>query len=160
MDLRNNAAVPVEIIRDSVDWVLFGAQVLSLIVTVVAVVLAALEIKLTRDDTRTSQKKQLKERRIDFELTVLRELLVAAHLTDVLRLKALAWTLPEEVVPITRAAAMLPTTEEGDRIVAQLPPVPGDTYLSSAYLNWLKDEVNDELVKAIEERVHERELIG
>jgi hypothetical protein len=140
--------VPVRVIRDEADWVLFGVQLASLVVTVIAVVLAYLEIRWGQ-----------KERRLDFELTVLRELLVAASQIDMLRLQTLAWTLPDEVVPITRAAAMVPTTEEGEHIVARLPPIEGETHLSAQYLHALKDEVREELVKAIEERVHARKAI-
>jgi hypothetical protein len=45
------------------------------------------------------------------ELTVLPKLVVAVERVDALRVWALASTLPKELVPVTRAAAMLPSTE-------------------------------------------------
>jgi hypothetical protein len=85
--------VPVDVIRDGVDWFLLGVQVASLIGAVIAVFLAYGQIRQGQQDAREAQVAQLKERRVDFELTVLRELLVAANRGDYLRFRALASTL-------------------------------------------------------------------
>jgi hypothetical protein len=102
--------MPVDFQREWVDWVLFSVQLASLIVTGIAVVLAYLEIRQARGEAKKGQEAQLKERRVDFELTVLRELLIAAQGGDLPRVEALASTLTPSVVPITRAAVELPTT--------------------------------------------------
>ena len=67
----------------------------------------------------------MKERRVDFKLTVMRELVVAVEQVDGLGVRALASTLPEEVVPLTRAAAVLPSTEEAERSASHSHPPEG-----------------------------------
>ena len=104
-DRAQQCSVPVNLIRDWVDWVVVGVQILSLLGTVIAVFLAYGQIAQARQEAKAAQVAQLKERRVDFELTVLRELLIAATLVDALRVKALASTLTPSIVPITRAAA-------------------------------------------------------
>ncbi len=151
--------MPVEIVRDWVDVLLVIIQITTLIVTMGAVVLAYLEIKLGREDARAALAAQSKDRRIDFELTVLRELVVAVERVDPLRLRALASTLPQEVVPLTRAAAVLPSTEEAERVAPQSPPEGGWTgtnYRVTFNVERLKNELTDELVQAIDQRVRER----
>ena len=95
--------------RDAADWVLFGAQIAGLVVALVALRISVSQVKEARKEANKAHVAQRKERRIDFELTVLRELLIAANENNALRARALASTLSESVVPITRAAAELPT---------------------------------------------------
>jgi len=130
-------------------------QLVTLIVTVIAVVLAARQIAQARHEASLAQAAQLKERRVDFELTVLRELLIAVTRVDALRVQALASTLSQSVVPVTRAAAMLPSTRDGELMVQRLLLPPGSH--PTSYLDRLKNQVTAELVEAIEKRVHERE---
>jgi hypothetical protein len=153
--------VPVEIVRDWVDVLVVIIQIASLIVTTGAVVLAYLQIRQASGEAKKAQAVQLEERRIDFELTALRELLIAASLPvpDAPRVKALASTLPQSVVKITRAAVQLPTTDDAERIVQRLSAPQGGFYAQYA-LNVLRDQVTDELLAAINKRVHERELSG
>ena len=117
-----------------------------------------------RDDAKKAQVAQLKERRVDFELTALRELLIAVEQVDALRVRALASTLPREVAPITRAAALLPSTEKADRIVDRLLPEPPFNKVWTIRSNLeeaeLKDQVTTELVQAIDKRVRERAPTG
>jgi hypothetical protein len=159
--VRNNAPVPVPVdpIRDSVDWILFAAQLLSLFGTLLAVFLAYRQIKQARMEAKAAQVAQLKERRVDFELTVLRELLIAANrgAAEYSRFRALASTLTPSVVPITRAAARLPTTADGERVAERVRET-GDW--APALMDSLKDQVTYELVQAIAERVNERAPIG
>lgn len=77
---------------------------------------------------------------------------------DGLRARALASTLPKEVVPITRAVTLLPSTDEAERIVMQFPPDPlrGLVRIIQSHLIDLKDRVTTELVQAIDQRVRER----
>jgi hypothetical protein len=146
--------VPVDPIRDSFDWILFWTQLGSLLITLLAVVLAFSQIVRTKKDARN-------DRRIDFELTVLLDLVVAVEQVDGLRVRALASTLPKEVLPITRAVALLPSTEEADDIVQQLEP--DSTWpekfriRSNLEDGKLKDQVATELVQAIDKRARERE---
>jgi hypothetical protein len=149
--------VTVDISRDWADWALFYIQIATLIGTVIAVFLAYGQIKQARQDAKAAQTAQLKERRVDFELTVLRELLIAANRVDHLHVQALALTLTPSVVPITRAAAQLPTTRDAERMAARL-SLPEGAHPTS-YLDSLKEQVTTELVKAIDKRVHEREPI-
>jgi hypothetical protein len=136
--------------------------VLALVVTVVAVVLAYKQIKQAREDAKAAQTAQLKERRVDFELTVPRKLPIAAHWSDYLHVRALASTLAPSVVPISRAAAGLATTPHGERVAKRVDEqwsLPEGTY-PGQYLNLFKDLMTAELVNAIDKRVHEREPIG
>jgi hypothetical protein len=161
--LRNNAPVPVpvEIVRDWVDVLVVIIQIASLIVTSGTVVLAYLQIRQASREAKKAQAAQLEARRIDFELTALRELLIAASLAapDAARVKALASTLHQSVVPITRAAVHLPTTDDAKRMVEPLSS-PHDLPHEQSTLDVFRDEVTDELLSAINERVHERELSG
>jgi hypothetical protein len=156
--------VPVGVIRDGVDWFLLIVQVASLIGTVIAVFLAYGQIRQAREDAKAAQTAQLKERRIDFELTALRELVIAVEQVDGLRVRALASTLPKEVAQLTRAAAVLPSTKEAEQIVTQLTPPPkgwtGMIYRVVFNVQALKDKLTDELVQAIDERAREREPTG
>jgi hypothetical protein len=149
--------VPVDPIRDSFDWILFWTQLGSLLITLLAVILAFWQIVRTKKEAR-------KDRRIDFELTVLLDLVVAVEQVDALRVRALASTLPKEVLPITRAAALLPSTEEADDIVQQLEPEPKWNEKLRIRSNLedgkLKDQVMTELVRAIDNRAREREPTG
>jgi hypothetical protein len=139
--------VPVRVIRDGADWVLFGVQIASLLVTMAAVILAYLEIRRGQ-----------KERRVDFELTVLRELLIYVGRVDFIRVRALAVTFQPSVLPITRAAAQLPTTADG-ALRYQLLSVPMDGHETS-YLEGLQDEATSELRDAIDSRILERKPNG
>ena len=62
----------------------------------------------------------------------------APRVPDAFRVKALASTLHQSVVPIIRAAVQLPTTAHGERVVERMvkrvsPPkwTPPETYLDS-----------------------------
>jgi len=144
--------------RDTADWVLFGAQIVGLVIALVALGVAVFQVREARKEAKEAQETQRKERRIDFELTVLRELLIASNQGDVLRVQALASTVSESVVPITRAAAELPTTRQGEFQVKRLNLAPGPH--PSANFDLLKKDVMAELVKAIDKRVDERAPIG
>jgi hypothetical protein len=144
--------------RDTADWVLFGAQIVGLVIALVALGVAVFQVREARKEAKEAQETQRKERRIDFELTVLRELLIASNQGDVLRVQALASTVSESVVPITRAAAELPTTRQGEFQVTRLNLAPGTH--PSANFDLLKTDVMAELVKAIDKRVDERASIG
>ena len=143
--------------RDWVDWILFSVQLLSLLGTLLAVLLAYRQITQARTEAKDAQHAQLKERRVDFELTVLRELLIAAASNDALRVRALAATLTASVIPLTRAAVRLQSTTDAERVVERLSLPPASH--PSSYLDRLKEEVATELLRAIDKRVHERTAV-
>jgi hypothetical protein len=124
----------------------------------VALRISVSQVTQAREESKEAHVAQRKERPIDFELTVLRELLIAANENYALRARALASTLSESVVPITRAAAELRTTREGELWVERLKLPPGTH--PSAHFDRLKDDVMAELLEAIDKRVHERTQIG
>jgi len=133
----------------------FWTQLFGLLIALLALGAAAWQITQARKEARADQKTQLKERRIEFELTVLRELLVAATAdpVDGARVHALAATLPVSVVPITRKAAGL-TSTEGAQGQVKHPVLRAEQIASD--IRQHKDAVIEELVQQIDKRVDER----
>jgi len=144
----------VAVIRDWVDWLLFAVQLLSLIGTGAAALLAYLTIKQAKVQARESQEALVRERRLDFELDVLKDLVLAVARVDALNLRGLVVMLPTADVPLARASVGLQSTPQSAQKVAQLGLPPGSH--PTSYVDSLKDDLLDELLAAIQARIKAR----
>lgn len=119
----HNLIVTVFVNRDAVDWLLFTFQVLSLVGTVAAAWFAYLAIRQAKAQEGQAQKALIHERRLDFELDVLRDLALAVPRLDTASMTGLAVMLPVADIPLTRASLHLTSTPLATRKV-ELGPDP------------------------------------
>lgn len=107
--------------RDAVDWILFATQLASVAVGAAAAWLAAVTIRATKTQAKQSQDALLRERRIDFELGVLRDLAeynLKGHSVSWASemFTVLAAMLPADLVPLARACVKLGSTPEAQAV--------------------------------------------
>lgn len=142
---------------NSIDWL----EVVSTIATVAAAGLAAWTIRQSKKQAKESQDALIAERRIDFELGVLAdlaELVEKRWLSDDgsrrLRIRTVAQMLPAETIPLTRAAAGLPTTDEAKAVADERRKVAG--FSDAHLLNDMKDELLEEIFRGVQENLEHR----
>ena len=146
----------VDVRRDWIDDVLLVVQLLSLLATAWAAWLAFRTIRETKAQARKAQAALLLERRLDFELNVLRELVLAANRLETVKIRAMAIMLPAEDVPVTRASVNLPSTAHAADEIAHL-ALPRGSH-PTIYVEAALDAINEELLRAISARVANRAL--
>jgi len=108
-------AVTVELARDWVDWLLFSVQLLSVIGTLAAALFAYVAIRHAKAQAADAQAALVRERRLDFELGVLKDLLQTVVRADPEGALALVTMLPIEDVPLTAAVLGVPSTPEAEQ---------------------------------------------
>lgn len=146
--------LPVSVTRDWVDWLLFAVQLLSLIGTGAAALLAFLTIRQAKAQALESQDALVRERRLDFELDVLRDLVLAVSRGDHLNLRGLAVLLPADDIPLIRVMVGLQSTPEAELKLAKVKIPPGAH--PTSYIGALKDDLFDELIRATQARIRAR----
>lgn len=152
--------------RDAIEWILFGVQIIGMLGTVIAVLFAVVAIRNGNAHTRAAQEGALRERRIDFQLGVLRDLGELNLSPDgsnksIGQLTLLAAMLPIELVPVARVVAGLETTWEA----GELRDHTADKLKENSHQNWdkypvwgvLQQQIQTELLSAVEKLAHERE---
>ena len=144
--------------RDWVDWTLFVSQVISAFGAAGAIWFAALTIKGSKVQAKKSNDALIRERRVDFELRVLRDLaeynLRSDHVSGAHeQFTVLAAMLPAELVPQARAAVRVDTAPRGREAVDASMANPS---LSGTARNRLKLDIQQEILAAIALRVSER----
>jgi hypothetical protein len=142
--------VDVHIIPDIYDQWLFWFQVASVFATIAAAGLAAFAIWQTKKQAKESQDALVRERRINFELDLLRDLFLASEHVDLPRLR-LATALPIAAIPLTRAALGLPSSPEAVGMVLDLGLSVGES--PSAAPTRLRPAIQSELLAAMDARV-------
>lgn len=140
------------------DWTLFGIQGVSAVATVFAAWYAARAIVIARRQASETAERLRRERRIDFQLDVLRDL--ANHN---LRGENVGWTgpeyrvlaalLPPDLVPLSRAVIGLASTPEAVATV-QAREAQG---ISGSLREAFRPEIEEEIIVAIERLIRERE---
>ncbi|SRR6266568_2238631 len=156
--IHENLVVTVNVSRDWVDWLLFGIQVISLLGTSAAAILAFLTIREAKRQAKDATDTLVRERRLDFELDILRDLVLAVERVDAAAVRGLALMLPATDIPLTRAAARLPANDQAEARLKAL-GLPAAAHPTSG-IDGLKIEIADELVEAIATRVEERQARG
>ena len=144
--------------RDFVDWVLFGTQIASTVAAAAAVWFAVVTNKNANEQAKRSHDALVRERRIDFELDVLKDLAEYNLLDDSVfgaraRFVLLASTLPADLVPLSRAAVDLDSTTNAKDHVRAVRV----NESSSSPRVLLRNRIQAEIVQAIARRVQERE---
>lgn len=134
------------------------AELLGIVATAGAAFLALVTIIQAKRQAQRSADALIRERRIDFELGVLVDVLELVESSSSsmagrdARVRAFARTLGMDAVPLLRAATHLDTTEAGKALSRQLLASKAHT----TDLDHMREPVIDELVSAIEQRVSER----
>ncbi|MCU1657781.1 MAG: hypothetical protein JWO57_2437 [Pseudonocardiales bacterium] len=148
------------------EWVLLIAQVLGTLGTLAALWVAVLTVRRGSKQARAAENAMLRERRIDFQLGVLRDLAQANLRPDgsdvaIGHLKLLAAMLPVHMVPFARVMAGLETTQAAgelrDRTADRLKENACQDW--STYPVWgaFQQQIQDELVVAAGKLVRERD---
>src|SRR5262245_47937180 len=114
--VRHTGKLDVHVIADNWDRALYVLQVVSVLATVAAVWFAAITIRQAKKQAQAAQVAQVRERQIDWELDLLKELFLASERLDLTVLR-LARMLPMPVIPLTRAALRMGSTPEAERRV-------------------------------------------
>jgi hypothetical protein len=101
--------------RDLLDWTVDIAQIVGAFGSLVAILLAARSITVAKQESAESNRRFIRERRLEFELEGLRELALMSTqdistATASARFGVLAASLGSGVVPLAVAAARLPST--------------------------------------------------
>lgn len=132
-------------------------ELLSIIATAGAAVLAWLAIKQTQNQAKKSADALVRERRIDFELDVLTELIDMTSrghwANELLLMQARLQLLSEDEVARTRAAAGLTASEAAS---ATVQAARRDKLLGSNDYDAVRDFVGAELRAAVSRRLEER----
>ncbi|MEV6986821.1 hypothetical protein AB0M95_36955 [Sphaerisporangium sp. NPDC051017] len=137
------------------DWV----DVVAAAAGLLAVAFAIVTVRQTAAQGAENMRALQRERRIDFELDVLSQL-AEYNQKDTntsgatARIETLARMLPKELIPLTRAAVRLPTTPEGEAQVAEAKPAAAERH--QQVRDHLRNEIADEVHKAIEIKLNER----
>ncbi len=126
--------------------------------TAVAALLAAGAIVQTARNSNQNQKALLRERRVDFELDVLAKLaeltLISNQGLRTLQMKAQAAMLDAELIPLTRAALMLDSTDAAKRRVEETSEERREHRQSP--VEFFKQEITAEILAAVRKRLAER----
>lgn len=141
------------------------AQVAGTLGTLAAVVIATITVRKAAQQARDAEAAMLRDRRIDFQLGVIRELAQlnlrpGGSAVEIGHLKLLASMLPVELVPITRAVAGIETTwaagEERDRTAEELKSKPSQDWDSYPVWGCLRHKIEVELLASTHQLTAER----
>lgn len=147
------------------DWVLLVAQVVGTAGTLGAVWLAVVTVRKSAAQARSAEEGLRRDRRIDFQLGILRELgqvNLRPDGTDLAigQLKLLAAMLPVDLVPIARVVAGLETTwaagELRDKVADELKATERQDWESYPVWHRLQRDIERELVGAAEQLLGQR----
>ena len=133
------------------EWVKTALDLLSVVATAAAAVLAAVTIRQAKKQAKASQEALRSERVAEFRLGLLKEI---AHLnlstTDYpdAEIRLMASMLPAQLIPFTRAVAGLDSTPAAERSLNKH----RHGILTRA---GLREEIFDELLQAVEATVTE-----
>lgn len=142
--------------RDLLGWIVDYSQIIGALGTALAIVFAARSIAVAKQQAADSNERFIRERRLQFEIETLRDLaLQNVHDANVAmaseRFRVLVTSLGPAVIPLAYAAIGLPSTLEGEQRLAPLlrgrQGTPRDL---------VKDEINEEVLTALHERVDRR----
>lgn len=141
--------------HDWFDWILFGTQIVSALGGALAVGYAAGTIRESKIQTAKSQQALIRERQIDFQLEVLRELAEFNLKGNNVawagsQFKILAAMLPIDLVPLARACVGLPSSPEAENSAYA---ATGNT--SGGPREHRRNEIEIEILQAIERLVAE-----
>lgn len=141
------------------------AQVVGTVGTLGAVWVAVVTVRMSAAQTRSAEEGLRRDRRIDFQLGVLRELgqvNLRPDGTDLTigQLKLLAAMLPVDLVPIARVVAGLETTwaagELRDKVADELKATERQDWESYPVWHRLQRDIERELVAAAEQLLGQR----
>lgn len=120
-----------------------------------AALLAAGAIVQTARNSNQNQKALLRERRVDFELDVLAKLAELTLISNrILQMKAQAAMLDAELIPLTRAALMLDSTDAAKRRVEETSEERRKHRQSP--VEFFKQEITAEILAAVRKKLAER----
>lgn len=135
--------------RDGFGWVVDLAQIVGALGTVVAIGYAAVANRNAKRAETRSRDAAVHERRIEFELGLLKEL---GELNSTRRFKLLARLLRADLVPLTCAVVGLDSTPKARALVS-------DTRAGNAgvpVLDQLRVDIDDEIDAAVDRLLAER----
>ncbi|MDQ7911371.1 hypothetical protein RB614_43480 [Phytohabitans sp. ZYX-F-186] len=147
------------------DWILLVSQLTGTVGAVAAVWVAVVAIRRGNANARAAELALLHERRVNFELSVLRDLGQVNLVPDgtplaIGHLHLLASMLPIEMIPVARVVAGLETTWEAgelrDKTADRLKDDPHQDWEKYPVWGALQRNIQDELIVAAENLVRDR----
>jgi len=141
--------------REWIDWLLVWIQVVGPILTIAAVTFAGLQIWVAKRQAQQADAAMIRERRMEFELGVLKDLLAAVGQVDLLAITALGYMLPVDEIPLTRAAVGISSNDSANARVAALRL---EEHHRTRYIEELKDPIGREVLDAIKKRARDRQV--
>jgi hypothetical protein len=136
-------------------------DVVGAVATSAAAFLAWLAIRRSGKEAQASRDALVRERRIDFQLGILKEVAeVSQHWPKEARYTTLASLLPESLIPLTRAVLDLPAPEAARVRIQEVVDAANDAepYLTigraTAAADLVAEEVTQAILNLLEERDH------